>query len=598
MKERRPPVTRLGLAFVAISLASLAFAQQGGPYCILRNQDLYGPPNCFQFYLADTTRTSGGMVEIATGGACVATALALRQGWEVDPALGGPYWNWEAGDDAMKVLSRFGDDAYGCRAAGGGGGLPLPPTPPAPPATPGPTSNPFGRYCVLRDPDLYGPPNCFQFYLADTTRTSGQMAIIDAQGFCWVTPLAARQGYEVDPTLGGPYRNWEAADFAMTRLSRYGDDVYGCLAALWPPDDESDENGAGPGGPNACRWAFDGECDEPGIGTGLCAVGTDTADCALVGGPDSCRWAFDGECDEPGIGTGLCAVGTDTADCALVGGPDSCRWAFDGECDEPGIGTGLCAVGTDTADCASVGGPDSCRWAFDGECDEPGIGTGLCAVGTDTADCASVGGPDSCRWAFDGECDEPGIGTGLCAVGTDTADCALVGGPDSCRWAFDGECDEPGIGTGLCAVGTDTADCRGGAQPGPIDMPDDVEQRQQRLDVCADCVAADSGGVEGTVDTWDISAIPAGASFYIAFDAHSVPDSFRVTYQGAAVLDTGWRGDASYGDQPRYAAGIAGPGQGQQDDLFVRAGTTGFTVTVIGGEDGTAWDYRIRCRTR
>jgi len=490
MKERRPPVTRLGLAFVAISLASLAFAQQGGPYCILRNQDLYGPPNCFQFYLADTTRTSGGMVEIAPGGACVATALALRQGWEVDPALGGPYWNWEAGDDAMKVLSRFGDDAYGCRAAGGGGGLPLPPTPPAPPATPGPTSNPFGRYCVLRDPDLYGPPNCFQFYLADTTRTSGQMAIIDAQGFCWVTPLAARQGYEVDPTLGGPYRNWEAADFAMTRLSRYGDDVYGCLAALWPPDDESDENGAGPGGPNACRWAFDGECDEPGIGTGVCAAGTDTADCALVGGPDSCRWAFDGECDEPGIGTGLCVAGTDTADCALVGGPDSCRWAFDGEC------------------------------------------------------------------------------------------------------------DEPGIGTGLCPAGTDTADCRGGAQPGPIDMPEDVEQRQQRLDVCADWVAADSGGVEGTVDTWDISAIPAGASFDIAFDAHSVPDSFRVTYQGATVLDTGWRGDANYGDQPRYAAGIAGPGQGQQDDLFVRAGTTGFTVTVIGGEDGTAWDYRIRCRTR
>jgi len=183
-------------------------------------------------------------------------------------------------------------------------------------------------------------------------------------------------------------------------------------------------------------------------------------------------------------------------------------------------------------------------------------------------------------------------------VGTDTADCALVGGPDSCRWAFDGECDEPGIGTGLCPAGTDTADCRGGAQPGPIDMPEDVEQRQQRLDVCADWVAADSGGVEGTVDTWDISAIPAGASFDIAFDAHSVPDSFRVTYQGATVLDTGWRGDANYGDQPRYAAGIAGSGQGQQDDLFVRAGTTGFTVTVIGGEDGTAWDYRIRCRTR
>ncbi|WJY20578.1 hypothetical protein QTA57_12090 [Fontisubflavum oceani] len=110
---------------------------------------------------------------------------------------------------------------------------------------------------------------------------------------------------------------------------------------------------------NSCPWAFDGECDEPGIGTGLCGVGTDTADCGggTASGPNSCQWAFDGECDEPGMGTGLCAAGTDTADCASVGGPNSCQWAFDGECDEPGIGTGLCAAGTDTADCSGVGRP-------------------------------------------------------------------------------------------------------------------------------------------------------------------------------------------------------------------------------------------------
>jgi len=175
-----------------------------------------------------------------------------------------------------------------------------------------------------------------------------------------------------------------------------------------------------------------------------------------------------------------------------------------------------------------------------------------------------------------------------------------VGGPDSCRWAFDGECDEPGIGTGVCAPGTDTTDCQAAAPPvpGPIDMPEEVEERDQELDVCADWVAADSGGVEGTVDTWDISAIPEGATFDIAFDAHDVPDSFQVSYQGATVLSTGWRGGASYADKPRYAAGIAGPGEGQQDGLFVKRGTTSFTVTVIGGEDGTVWDYRVRCRTQ
>ena len=111
-------------------------------------------------------------------------------------------------------------------------------------------------------------------------------------------------------------------------------------------------------------------------------------------------------------------------------------------------------------------------------------------------------------------------------------------------------------------------------------------------------MAADSGGVEGTVDTWDISAIPDGATFDIAFDARNKPDSFQVVYQGATVLNTGWRGAAGYGDEPRYAAGIAGPGQGQQDGLFVKSGTNSFTVTVIGGEDGTVWDYRVRCRTQ
>lgn len=34
--------------------------------------------------------------------------------------------------------------------------------------------------------------------------------------------------------------------------------------------------------PNACTFAFNGICDHPGIGTGACAMGTDTADCAAV----------------------------------------------------------------------------------------------------------------------------------------------------------------------------------------------------------------------------------------------------------------------------------------------------------------------------
>ncbi|GGK27840.1 trypsin-like serine peptidase [Salinarimonas ramus] len=68
---------------------------------------------------------------------------------------------------------------------------------------------------------------------------------------------------------------------------------------------------------NTCEYAIDGECDEPGIGTGVCAAGTDSWDCRRRGvlSADACHFANDGECDEPSIGTALCPRRTDTTDC-------------------------------------------------------------------------------------------------------------------------------------------------------------------------------------------------------------------------------------------------------------------------------------------
>ena len=306
-------------------------------------------------------------------------------------------------------------------------------------------------YCILRRPDAFGDPNCFEFYLADTARTTGALATLDARGACVATPFALRQGWSIDPILGGPYGRWEAADSAMTQLSRYGGDQYGCL-----------------------------------VGSGF--------------GTDDDAWA------------------------------NTCPWAFDGECDEPGIGTGLCSAGTDTADCRGGHGfADTCRWAFDGECDEPGIGTGLCAAGTDTSDCASI------------------------------------------------------------------ARAPGGADP-EADLPPDAERRDQTLNQCDVWSATNAGGVEGTVDAWDVATIPAGATFDLRFDAHSVPDRFRVVYEGAIVFESGWRGDASYADAASYPGGIAGPGAGEALGLFARAGTSSFTVIVIGVDPDTEWDYSVRCR--
>lgn len=113
---------------------------------------------------------------------------------------------------------------------------------------------------------------------------------------------------------------------------------------------------------NPCPWTNDGECDEP-QGRGLCAPGTDVADCSPSGRQDnSCQYANDGECDDASVAghiTGLCRPGTDTADCSRPAqtGANSCRYANDGECDDPTVPGHVsreCQPGTDTNDCSGT----------------------------------------------------------------------------------------------------------------------------------------------------------------------------------------------------------------------------------------------------
>lgn len=93
---------------------------------------------------------------------------------------------------------------------------------------------PTRGYCVLRRPDLYqptpGPPTCFEFYLADANvQDQSRMASIGPTG-CGATYFAWRQGWRPDPSYGGPFATWREADVAMTILSRYGQNFYGCGA--------------------------------------------------------------------------------------------------------------------------------------------------------------------------------------------------------------------------------------------------------------------------------------------------------------------------------------------------------------------------------
>lgn len=90
---------------------------------------------------------------------------------------------------------------------------------------------------------------------------------------------------------------------------------------------------------------------------------------------DSCQWAMDGECDHANGGTGACAAGTDTTDCA----------------DTTSTSRSTIAASTNAGHRPSFGPAnprDLCSTALNGVCDEQGRGgSDSCSPGTDFTDC-------------------------------------------------------------------------------------------------------------------------------------------------------------------------------------------------------------------
>ncbi len=217
------------LSLVSLLVADIANAR---PYCILRKPaPALGPPNrCFEFYLCDIGNRR--MCQLGANGQCQVTPLGQRSRFTVDPSAHppitpGPYNTWEGADYVMTVLSPYGGDWYQCFGRR---------TMNLPQRVPTRDGGTQPGYCILRKPAPgIGPPDrCFEFYLANTSVTRRRMAVIQG-GQCFVTNIAARQGFIVDPNLGGPYNRWRTADAAVTRLSPYGGDFYGCFRQPTPP---------------------------------------------------------------------------------------------------------------------------------------------------------------------------------------------------------------------------------------------------------------------------------------------------------------------------------------------------------------------------
>ena len=90
------------------------------------------------------------------------------------------------------------------------------------------TGSDVTQYCLLRR--SYYPPqeNCFEFYLAATTSSAARATV--EGGSCSVTPIAAREGWELDELYPGPFSTFGEGDAAMGKVSPYFDDAYGCHA--------------------------------------------------------------------------------------------------------------------------------------------------------------------------------------------------------------------------------------------------------------------------------------------------------------------------------------------------------------------------------
>lgn len=121
------------------------------------------------------------------------------------------------------------------------------------------------------------------------------------------------------------------------------------------------------------------------------------------------------------------------------------------------------------------------------------------------------------------------------------------------------------------------------APPGTIPLDDRVQ--------CSAGVASGSGDMGTAEYTIDLGT--ATGLVTLTFDAFVVPDIFIVEYDGAEVINTGYRGDS--GTYDGVAVTVAGPGSGTASFTKSTANPTSCTVRVEAPFTGTQWQFDLSC---
>lgn len=121
------------------------------------------------------------------------------------------------------------------------------------------------------------------------------------------------------------------------------------------------------------------------------------------------------------------------------------------------------------------------------------------------------------------------------------------------------------------------------APPGTIPLDDRVQ--------CSAGVASGSGNMGTSEYTIDLGT--ATGLVTLNFEAFTVPDIFIVEYDGASVINTGYRGVS--GTYDGVAVTVAGPGLGSASFTKSTANPTSCTVRIDAPFTGTAWEFDLSC---
>ena len=117
------------------------------------------------------------------------------------------------------------------------------------------------------------------------------------------------------------------------------------------------------------------------------------------------------------------------------------------------------------------------------------------------------------------------------------------------------------------------------------------------LSSCGQFVRSDSGGVGGTIDEWDISAIPPDSKIDVFLETYNIPDRLILQYDNIQQLDTNWVGNKTIFDNnpSLYPGKYAQTSPFEKAEVFMKASEDKFTVFVLAPQSGTRWYYKIRC---